>query len=76
MSEKQKKKPSMVKLVVKHAAKPDGKKQIIQSREFNLAHAERLLSRENNGGWELAEDSNFKFDKKNGLSLKSGKTES
>ena len=36
-------------------------------REFDVDHAERLLLMNNNGGWQLPADSNFEFDKENGI---------
>lgn len=36
-------------------------------REFDIDHAERLLLMKNNGGWHLPSDSNFEFDKENGI---------
>lgn len=36
-------------------------------REFDIDHAERLLLMNNNGGWQLPSDSNFEFDKENGI---------
>ena len=30
-------------------------------REFEISHAERLLSMPNNGGWQLPENSKFEF---------------
>ena len=44
-------------------------------REFNLAHAERILRMENNGGWQLPEDSEFTYTKENGINIKSDKGE-
>lgn len=42
------------------------------SREFGIQHAERLLDMgKNNGGWELPENSEFEYDKENGLKYKS-----
>lgn len=43
-----------------------------QVREFDLKHAERLLNMENNGGWEIPEDSKFKLHKRQ-LVLKDNK---
>ena len=34
---------------------------------FSVEHAERILKMPNNGGWHLPEDSEFNFDKKNGI---------
>lgn len=42
-------------------------------REFNLAHAQRLLEMENNGGWTLQEDSIYTYTKENGIIIKSDK---
>ncbi len=36
-------------------------------KEFDVDHAERLLLMRNNGGWQLSADSNFEFDKENGI---------
>ena len=36
-------------------------------KEFDVDHAERLLLMNNNGGWKLPDDSNFEFDKENGI---------
>lgn len=36
-------------------------------KEFDVDHAERLLLMNNNGGWHLPADSNFEFDKENGI---------
>lgn len=36
-------------------------------KEFDVDHAERLLLMKNNGGWHLPSDSNFEFDKENGI---------
>lgn len=38
-----------------------GKKQ-----GFEVSHAERLLNLKNNGGWQLADKSEFTFNKANG----------
>jgi hypothetical protein len=37
------------------------------TKEFDVDHAERLLLMNNNGGWHLPADSNFEFDKENGI---------
>jgi hypothetical protein len=37
------------------------------TKEFDVDHAERLLLMRNNGGWHLPTDSNFEFDKENGI---------
>ena len=42
-------------------------------REFNLAHAQRLLEMENNGGWTLPEDSIYTYTKEKGIINKSDK---
>ena len=39
-------------------------------QSFELEHAERILKMPNNGGWKLPEGSKFKFDEKNGITLK------
>lgn len=44
-------------------------------REFDVAHAERLLRMQNNGGWRLPEDSTFKFDNENGITINRNKKE-
>lgn len=36
-------------------------------KDFDVDHAERLLLMNNNGGWHLPADSNFEFDKENGI---------
>mgnify|MGYP003589109374 CR=1 FL=1 len=41
--------------------------------EFEITHAERLLRMPNNGGWRLPENSDFKFDKDNGIGYKRNK---
>lgn len=56
-----KRKPTMITLVVPERG---------MKREFDIDHAERLLRMENNGGWQLPEDSNFNFDFANGLKQK------
>lgn len=43
------------------------------TREFDVTHAERLLRMQNNGGWQLPENSKFEFDKENGLRYKRNK---
>ena len=40
---------------------------------FEINHAERLLRMPNNGGWRLPENSDFKFDKDNGIGYKRNK---
>lgn len=42
-------------------------------REFEVTHAERLLMMQNNGGWQLPENSKFEFSKENGLRYKRNK---
>jgi hypothetical protein len=44
-------------------------------QEFGIQHAERLLDMGTaiNGGWELPKDSNYTYDKENGLRVKSDK---
>lgn len=42
-------------------------------REFEITHAERLLRMPNNGGWRLPDDSQFEFDKENGLKYRRNK---
>lgn len=39
-----------------------------QSRDFDMAHAERLLRMANNGGWRIAESEPYEF--KNGEIVK------
>lgn len=43
------------------------------TREFEIAHAERLLRMQKNGGWQLPENSKFEFSKENGLRYKRNK---
>lgn len=43
------------------------------TREFEIAHAERLLRMQNNGGWQLPENSKFEFSKENGIRYKKNK---
>ena len=43
------------------------------TREFDVTHAERLLKMQNNGGWQLPENSKFEFDKENGIRYKGNK---
>jgi hypothetical protein len=40
-----------------------------RKQKFAIEHAERILSFENGGGWQLPKDSKYKFDD-NGLHLK------
>ena len=44
-------------------------------QKFGIRHAERLLDMGTaaNGGWELPKDSNYTYDEKNGLRVKSDK---
>lgn len=44
------------------------------TREFELAHAERLLRMPNNGGWHLPENSKYEF-VENGLQCRRDKKE-
>lgn len=44
------------------------------SREFEFGLAERLLRDENNGGWQLPENSDFEFNKADGLKHKQPKS--
>lgn len=44
-------------------------------REFEISHAERLLRMQNNGGWRLPENSHFKFDIENGITVNRNKKE-
>lgn len=43
-----------------------------EARVFSISHAERLL-RLKSSCWELPADSNFEFDKENGLRLRANK---
>ena len=43
------------------------------TREFEIAHAERLLKMQNNGGWRLPKNSKFEFSKENGIRYKRNK---
>ena len=43
------------------------------NQEFDIAHAERLLRMNNNGGWRLPKDSEYTFSLKHGIRLKSNK---
>ena len=43
------------------------------TREFDVIHAERLLKMQNNGGWQLPENSKFEFDRENGIRYKGNK---
>lgn len=42
-------------------------------REFEIAHAERLLRMKNNGGWKLPENSQFEFDNDYGIRYRRNK---
>lgn len=50
---------------------PEGRR-----KDFGIAHAERILDMgdELNGGWRVAEDSNYYYDEENGLRVKSDRT--
>ena len=48
-------------------------KTLKTTREFEVTHAERLLMMQNNGGWQLPENSKFEFSKENGLRYKKNK---
>lgn len=43
------------------------------TEQSEITHAERLLRMPNNGGWRLPENSDFKFDKDNGIGYKRNK---
>lgn len=43
------------------------------TEQFEITHAERLLRMPNNGGWKLPENSDFKFDKDNGIEYRRNK---
>lgn len=43
------------------------------TEQFEITHAERLLRMPNNGGWRLPENSDFKFDKDDGIGYKRNK---
>lgn len=43
------------------------------TEQFEITHAERLLRMPNNGDWRLPENSDFKFDKDNGIGYKRNK---
>lgn len=49
-----------------------------KEQEFDIKHAERLLDMgtQLNGGWELPKDSNYTYDKYDGIRVKSDKTNS
>lgn len=42
-------------------------------QEFEIEHAEKILRMQNNGGWQLPENSEFIFDLNNGIGLKQNK---
>lgn len=44
-------------------------------REFEVTHAERLLRMNNNGGWQLPENSKFEFHKDYGIRVRRNKKE-
>lgn len=39
-------------------------------QDFEIDHAERLLAMPDNGGWHLPADSDYQFDKENGITRK------
>lgn len=41
-----------------------------RTRVFDVGDAERLLHMQNNGGWQLTDNSKFEFDSVNGLTFK------
>jgi hypothetical protein len=43
------------------------------TEEYEITHAERLLRMPNNGGWRLPDNSDYKFDKDNGIGYKRNK---
>lgn len=43
------------------------------TEEFEINHAERILRMPNNGGWQLPEDSEYKFDFNNGIGYRKNK---
>lgn len=43
------------------------------TEECEITHAERLLRMPNNGGWRLPDNSDYKFDKDNGIGYKRNK---
>lgn len=49
-----------------------------EQQAFELSHAERLLDMGEavNGGWKVAEDSEYYYDEENGIRLKSDKANS
>lgn len=44
------------------------------TKNFEIAHAERILKMPNNGGWKLPKDSKFTFDDENGIRFIENKT--
>lgn len=43
------------------------------TEEYEINHAERILRMPNNGGWQLPEDSEYKFDFNNGIGYRENK---
>ena len=43
------------------------------TESFEVRHAERLLRMQNNGGWQLPENSNYIFDYNNGIDIRGHK---
>lgn len=41
--------------------------------EYEINHAERILRMPNNGGWQLPEDSEYKFDFNDGIGYRENK---
>lgn len=41
--------------------------------DFTIEHANRLLRMQNNGGWQLPKDSDFKFTNDNGIEYRRNK---
>ena len=48
-------------------------KNLKTTEQFEINHAERLLRMPNNGGWQLPEDSAYKFDFNNGIGVRQDK---
>ena len=48
--------------------------EIVVTKDFEIAHAERILKMPNNGGWKLPKDSKFTFDNENGIRFIENKT--
>ena len=44
------------------------------TKDFEIAHAERILKMPNNGGWRLPKASKFTFDNENGIRFIENKT--